>query len=252
MEGLRWDCEGRRYETLEDLHAYAARVAATVGVMMTLLMGVRDPSRSRAPAIWASPMQLTNIARDVGEDARAGRLYLPLIGWTKPASMSKFFFAIPAPSPALARVIARLLAEADRLYRSSPRGRRRTSAGLPPRDSRRRDRSTPRSAREVARRGGDSTSPRRARVGGRRKLALLAKAVLRLRRRSRRAAGAAAARHGIPRRRRHAFANGGRSLRSRGIRWRPAVISAGARNFRAVGAGRTDSAKAEKLRHQKY
>jgi phytoene synthase len=42
IEGLSWDCEGRRYATLDDLQDYAARVAGTVGVMMAILMGVRD------------------------------------------------------------------------------------------------------------------------------------------------------------------------------------------------------------------
>jgi len=42
IEGMAWDTEGRRCATLGDLNAYAARVAGTVGVMMALLMGVRD------------------------------------------------------------------------------------------------------------------------------------------------------------------------------------------------------------------
>ena len=42
LEGFEWDLAGRRYETLADLHCYAARVAGSVGAMMTLLMGVRD------------------------------------------------------------------------------------------------------------------------------------------------------------------------------------------------------------------
>ena len=42
LEGLAWDVQGRSYETLADLEAYAARVAGTVGVMMALVMGTRD------------------------------------------------------------------------------------------------------------------------------------------------------------------------------------------------------------------
>src|SRR4029078_4650938 len=43
LEGLAWDAEGRRYETLPELYAYAARVAGTVGAMMTLVVGERTP-----------------------------------------------------------------------------------------------------------------------------------------------------------------------------------------------------------------
>eukprot|EP01037_Dinobryon_pediforme_P021714 gene21714-22658_t len=77
LEGLGWDTDGRRYETLDDLLAYATRVAGTVGIMMTLLMGVREPEALARACDLGCAMQLTNIARDVGEDARAGRLYLP-------------------------------------------------------------------------------------------------------------------------------------------------------------------------------
>ncbi len=98
-----WDCEGRRYATLEDLHAYAARVAGTVGVMMTLLMGVRDPHALARACDLGVAMQLTNIARDVGEDARAGRLYLPL-EWLEEAGLDRRRLSRRArsPRPALA------------------------------------------------------------------------------------------------------------------------------------------------------
>ena len=79
-EGFAWDAEGRRYEKLAGLHAYAVRVAGTVGAMMAMLMGVRDPEVLARACDLGVAMQLSNIARDVGEDARNGRLYLPL-GW---------------------------------------------------------------------------------------------------------------------------------------------------------------------------
>ena len=61
-------------------------------------------------------MQLTNIARDVGEDARNGRLYLPH-AWMREAGIDpEFWLAAPVFSPALQSVIERLLAEAERLY----------------------------------------------------------------------------------------------------------------------------------------
>ena len=59
--------------TLTTLHAYAARVAGTVGAMMTVLMGRARPDVLARACDLGVAMQLTNIARDVGEDARAGR-----------------------------------------------------------------------------------------------------------------------------------------------------------------------------------
>jgi 15-cis-phytoene synthase len=116
FEGLAWDAQERRYEELTDLHDYAARVAGTVGVMMTLMMGVRSPEALARACDLGVAMQLTNIARDVGEDARAGRLYLPL-RWLREAGIDPAaFLSNPIASPPLQTVIARLLNEADALY----------------------------------------------------------------------------------------------------------------------------------------
>ena len=77
LEGFYWDVQGRHYETLEHVQDYGARVAGTVGAMMSLVMGVRSPEALARACELGVAMQLTNIARDVGEDARNGRLYLP-------------------------------------------------------------------------------------------------------------------------------------------------------------------------------
>jgi 15-cis-phytoene synthase len=67
-------------------------------------------------------MQLTNIARDVGEDARNGRIYLPL-QWLDEAGVDvAAFLADPRPTAAIRSVIARLLEEAGRLYASARAG----------------------------------------------------------------------------------------------------------------------------------
>ena len=122
LDGLAWDAEGRRYETLDELFDYAARVAGTVGVMMTLMMGVRAPQTLARACDLGIAMQLTNIARDVGEDARAGRLYLPLC-WLREAGVDpEAFLARPGATPALKGVVARLLREADALYTRARRG----------------------------------------------------------------------------------------------------------------------------------
>ena len=77
VEGFAWDARGKRYERLSDLHGYAVRVAGTVGAMMSLVMEVRDPEALARACDLGIAMQLTNIARDVGDGARIGRLYLP-------------------------------------------------------------------------------------------------------------------------------------------------------------------------------
>ncbi len=78
LEGLAWDACGRRYDTLSGVLDYSARVAAAVGAMMCVLMRVREADVLARACDLGLAMQLTNIARDVGEDARAGRLFLPL------------------------------------------------------------------------------------------------------------------------------------------------------------------------------
>jgi phytoene synthase len=127
LEGFAWDAEGRRYETLEDLQAYGARVAGAVGAMMALVMETRDAcSLARACELGVA-MQLTNIARDVGEDARNGRLYLPQT-WLREAGIDpEAWLAAPQFDARLATVIQRLLTAADALYARAECG----VAGLP-------------------------------------------------------------------------------------------------------------------------
>lgn len=127
LEGLAWDAEGRRYETLSEVLAYSARVAAAVGAMMCVLMRVRDPDRLARACDLGLAMQLTNIARDVGEDARAGRIYLPLDWLDEVGIEPAGFLAGPCFTPGLAEVIDRLIEQADRLYLRSEPG----IAGLP-------------------------------------------------------------------------------------------------------------------------
>jgi phytoene synthase len=116
IEGFEWDAQGRGYETMEELRAYAARVAGAVGAMMSLLMQARSASAVARACDLGVAMQLSNIARDVGEDARMGRLYLPR-EWMREAGLDPdAWLRNPAPGPALASVISRVLAEASRLY----------------------------------------------------------------------------------------------------------------------------------------
>jgi 15-cis-phytoene synthase len=122
LEGLAWDAMERRYQTLADLHAYSTRVAASVGVMMCVLMRVRDADALARASDLGLAMQLTNIARDVGEDARAGRLFLPLDWLAEGGIDPEAFLADPQPSPELAKITARLLRAARDLYQRAGAG----------------------------------------------------------------------------------------------------------------------------------
>lgn len=121
LEGLAWDAMDRRYASLSDLRAYSSRVASAVGAMMCVLMGVRDADALARACDLGVAMQLTNIARDVGEDARERRMYLPT-DWLDEAGIeADAFFADPLPDPRIRDMVKRLLREADRLYyRSEP------------------------------------------------------------------------------------------------------------------------------------
>lgn len=122
LEGFEWDTAGRHYDSIEDLHAYGARVAGTVGAMMAVVMETRDPRALARACELGVAMQLTNIARDVGEDARRGRVYLPA-QWLREAGLDRdAWLRSPTFDPRLAQVIERLLTEADRLYRRAECG----------------------------------------------------------------------------------------------------------------------------------
>ena len=122
LEGFAWDAAGRHYDTIEDLHHYCARVAGSVGAMMAMIMGITNTNAIARACELGNAMQLTNIARDVGEDARNGRLYLPR-SWMRQAGIDPHtWLANPQFTPALGEVVGRLLLEADRLYQRGSSG----------------------------------------------------------------------------------------------------------------------------------
>jgi 15-cis-phytoene synthase len=176
LEGFAWDLAGRRYEDLAELCGYAVRVAGTVGVIMASLMGAREPETVARACDLGVAMQLTNIARDVGEDARAGRLYLPL-SWLREAGIEpEEWLARPVFSERLGHVVARLLRAAEALYRRADGGIARLPAGCRP-GIRAARMLYAEIGREIERRGCDSVSFR-AVVPRRRKLQLLSRALL--------------------------------------------------------------------------
>lgn len=121
IEGFRMDVGGRHYRTADDTLSYCYHVAGVVGVMMAMIMGVRDtPTLNRAADLGIA-FQLTNIARDVVPDALEGRVYLPS-DWLDEAGLRPADIADPAHRDAVFAVTRRLLDLADQYYRSARYG----------------------------------------------------------------------------------------------------------------------------------
>ncbi|CAN6175271.1 unnamed protein product [Urochloa humidicola] len=83
IQGMRMDLTKSRYRTFDELYLYCYYVAGTVGLMSVPVMGISPDSRAATETVYKGALalglanQLTNILRDVGEDARRGRIYLP-------------------------------------------------------------------------------------------------------------------------------------------------------------------------------
>lgn len=83
IEGMRMDLRKSRYKNFDELYLYCYYVAGTVGLMSVPIMGIAPESKATTESVYNAALalgianQLTNILRDVGEDARRGRVYLP-------------------------------------------------------------------------------------------------------------------------------------------------------------------------------
>ncbi|XP_062234011.1 phytoene synthase 1, chloroplastic isoform X2 [Phragmites australis] len=83
IEGMRSDLRKARYKNFDELYMYCYYVAGTVGLMSVPVMGIAPESKAPTESVYSAALalgianQLTNILRDVGEDARRGRIYLP-------------------------------------------------------------------------------------------------------------------------------------------------------------------------------
>jgi phytoene synthase len=128
LAGMEMDVTGARYDTVDDLVAYAYRVASVVGLMMCHVMGVDDDRALPHAAHLGIAMQITNVCRDVAEDWDRGRLYLPddvLRRHGAGGLAASLGGALPVDAvPALAASLRELLALADRYYASGDAGLR--------------------------------------------------------------------------------------------------------------------------------
>ena len=121
IAGMASDAETVRVADEAELLRYCYRAAGTVGLMMCRVLDAREPAAAAHAVDLGIAMQLTNLCRDVADDARMGRRYLPasLVGDLSPADLIE-------PSPALQlkvrAAVARLLALAETYYASGEAG----------------------------------------------------------------------------------------------------------------------------------
>ncbi|WP_225759196.1 15-cis-phytoene synthase CrtB [Leclercia sp. Marseille-Q4284] len=126
LDGFAMDVRETHYETFDDTLQYCYRVAGVVGLMMARVMGVRDDAVLDRACDLGLAFQLTNIARDIVEDARVGRCYLPA-QWLAEENIPPEAIATPQMRQPLAGLARRLVAEAEPYYASARAG----LAGLP-------------------------------------------------------------------------------------------------------------------------
>lgn len=121
LEGFAMDVDERQYLVLDDLLSYCYHVAGVVGVMMAYVMGAEGEDTLDRAADLGIALQITNIARDVMDDASAGRVYLPR-DWLDEAGVPVGEIEERRHRNAVHGVVRRMLAEADRYYRSASVG----------------------------------------------------------------------------------------------------------------------------------
>ena len=126
LAGMAMDASDTVYDDVEQLLLYCFRVAGTVGLMMSHVLGVRDAAALKHAAQLGMAMQLTNICRDVREDWGRGRLYLPSSLLAQAGSPNlRARLGEPLQGDVrepIARVVRALLAHADVLYDSGEAG----------------------------------------------------------------------------------------------------------------------------------
>ncbi|MCH2342134.1 phytoene/squalene synthase family protein [Pseudomonas sp. NPDC047963] len=123
LAGFRMDVQDYRYQTVDDTLLYCYRVAGVVGLMMAKVMGAEAEATLDRACDLGLAFQLTNIARDIVEDAEIGRVYLPA-DWLAEVGIPADQIGMPYNRPALALLAARLVDLAEPYYLSASQGLR--------------------------------------------------------------------------------------------------------------------------------
>ncbi|MET0322274.1 MAG: 15-cis-phytoene synthase CrtB [Duganella sp.] len=121
LAGFAMDVHDAHYDTIDDTLRYCYHVAGVVGLMMSTIMGAKDADVLDRACDLGLAFQLTNIARDIVDDARIGRCYLPA-RWLREAGIPPDEIALPQHRAALATVAARLVDYAEPYYDSANEG----------------------------------------------------------------------------------------------------------------------------------
>jgi phytoene synthase len=120
--GVKGDLAGVSFGSEAQLKQYAYRVAGTVGLMMSGVLGAKSPAAFRHAIDLGVAMQLTNIARDVSEDAQNDRRYLPADLFDQAPGIGAIAAGHPETHADIRRAVRWLLDEADRYYISGIAG----------------------------------------------------------------------------------------------------------------------------------
>lgn len=124
LRGVESDLGLVRIEDDAQLLQYCYRVAGTVGLMMSGVLGVKEPAAAPFAVDLGVAMQLTNICRDVLEDAKLGRVYLPRARLLGQSTTPEAICSLAAPVPAVVAVTEQLLDLAEQYYASAELGLR--------------------------------------------------------------------------------------------------------------------------------
>lgn len=118
IDGVEMDLQGRQYETFEELTEYCRRVASSVGIACLHVWGFRGEGAFQPADKCGQAFQLTNILRDLKEDAKQGRVYLPLADFRE-AGYAPSELAEGVADKRFLRLVQRQLDRADGLYREA-------------------------------------------------------------------------------------------------------------------------------------
>lgn len=121
LAGFEMDVLQRRYDSIEDTLEYCYHVAGVVGLMMSQVMGAGDELTLDRACDLGIAFQLTNIARDIIDDAHVGRCYLPR-EWLKELSVPEHYLTDSRYRQSIAILAERLVDLAEPYYASSRAG----------------------------------------------------------------------------------------------------------------------------------
>lgn len=123
LEGMNSDLHHKPVKTEQEMRLYCYRVAGVVGLMFSHIVGVSNERALTHAVDLGSAMQMTNIARDIFEDAHMGRTYIPDT-WLQTQGLTGENYTHTAHVKDLQKIAKRLVTTADELYRSGELGLR--------------------------------------------------------------------------------------------------------------------------------